>query len=197
MEQGHIPKAVLLPEKGVEALKDQFPKFKSAPIILYNQDGKIESALDAYRTISGWEFKQVSILTGGFQGWEKAGKQVAKGAAQEKIQYVRKLTPGEIDLATFKEQIEKPDKSIVILDVRNAAEVCTGTIPNSLNIPLEELETRMAEVPKDKTLYVHCATGARAEMAYNVLKKAGLDPKYIKAKVEFDKDDKAKYIIEE
>jgi rhodanese-related sulfurtransferase len=197
VDQGHIPNAIALPEKGLEALKDQFPKFKSAPIILYNQDGKIESALDAYKTISGWEYKQVSILNVGFQGWEKAGKQVTKDPAQEKIQYVRKLGPGEIDFSTFKAQIEKPASNIVILDVRNAPEAATGKIPNSINIPMEELESRIAEVPKDKVLYLHCATGARAEMAYNVLKKAGLDPKFIKAKVEFDKDDNTKYTIEE
>ncbi len=34
-------------------------------------------------------------------------------------------------------------------------------------------------------------------MAYNVLKKGGVDSKYLKAKVDFDKDNKEKYTIED
>lgn len=194
IEKGHIPKAVELPPAGLDGLKDQFPKFMGAPIILYNQDGDIQAAQDAYKKLSEWGYKQVSLLSGGYQAWEKAGKQVAKGPADQKITYVRKLMPGEIEVAAFKELILKQPKDSIILDVRNKAEVATGAIPNSINIPLEELEQKLAELPKDKNIVIHCATGARAEMAYNVLKKAGINAKYVKAKIETDKD---KYTIEE
>lgn len=194
IEQGHIPKAVAVPESGVDSMKDQFPKFTAAPIILYDQDGETPAAKETYKKISEWGYKQVSILSGGFTGWENAGKKVAKGPADPKITYVRKLMPGEVELATFKGFIEKPPMDTVILDVRNKSEVAAGAIPNSTNIPLEELEQRLLELPKDKTLVLFCSTGVRAEMAYNILKKAGVDAKYVKAKVEADKD---KYSIED
>ncbi len=69
--------------------------------------------------------------------------------------------------------------------------------PGAVSIPLDDLEKRLAEVPKDKPIVIHCSTGVRAEMAYNELKKAGIDAKYVKAKVDFDKADKTKYTIEE
>ncbi|MBI5570974.1 MAG: hypothetical protein HY914_13605 [Desulfomonile tiedjei] len=197
MEQGHIPNAVSVPEGGLDSLKAQFPKYMNAAVILYNQDGDIASAMDAVKTISGWGYKDVSILIGGFQGWEKAGKQIAKGPAASKVTYVRKLMPGEIEIEAFKGALGKPSADLVVLDVRMKSEAAEGVLPNAVNIPLDELEQRIAELPKDKTLVVHCSTGARAEMAYNVLKKLGFKPKYVKAKVEFDEANKGKYTIEE
>lgn len=196
-EQGHIPKAVAIVEGGLDKMKEQFPKHMAAPIILYNQDGSLASAQEAFKKISDWGYKQVSVLSGGFLAWEKAGKQIAKGPTGKKITYVRKLQPGEVDIAAFKEEVLKPAAGSLILDVRTPKEAADGIFPNALNIPMEELEQRFSEVPKGKTLFVHCSTGVRAEMAYNVLKKAGYDAKYVKAKVEFDPEKKGKYIIEE
>lgn len=197
VEKGHMPKAVALPSGGPDKIKDQFPKYVAAPIILVNQDGNLKAAQDAFKKISGWGYKQVSVLAGGCQAWEKAGKQVAKGPAGTKIAYVRKLAPGEFDLAAFKELLLRPSGDVTIVDVRAVSEANEGMFPNSLNIPLDDLEKRLSEIPKDKPIVVHCSTGVRAEMAYNVLKKAGVDAKYVKAKVEFDKQDKTKYEIEE
>ena len=148
------------------------------------------------RRSTGWGYKQVSVLSGGFHAWQKAGKQVAKGAASTKIAYVRKLVPGEFDVAAFKELVAR-SKDVTIVDVRTAKEIAEGTLPGALGIPLDDLERRLSDIPKDKLIIVHCSTGARAEMAYNVLKKAGINAKYVKAKVGFDKEDKTKYDIED
>lgn len=56
-----------------------------------------------------------------------------------------------------------------------------------------ELEKRLNEIPKDKTIIIHCATGIRAEMAYNILKRAGFKAYYLNANVSFEK---GKYKIE-
>lgn len=194
VERGHIPKAVMLPKEGIASLKDQFPKYMGAAVILYNQDGDISSAQSAYKEISDWGYKQVSVLQGGFNAWETAGKQVTKGPADTKIAYVRKLMPGEVDLAVFKEAVAKRPSEVVIMDVRTKSEAEKGTFPGAINIPLDELEQRLADVPKDKNVFIHCSTGARAEMAYNVLKKAGIDSKYLKVNVE---SDQGKVTIEE
>lgn len=196
VEKGHIAKAVALPDAGIDALKEQFPKYKNAAIILYNENGDLAAAADAFKKVSGWGYKNVSVLAGGMQAWEKAGKQLAKGPAESKIAYVRKLAPGEVELTLFKETIDNPQNTL-ILDVRATSEASAGSLPNALNIPLDELEKRVGDLPKDKQIYIHCGTGARAEMAYNVLKKAGINSKYLKAKVDFDKENKGKYTIED
>lgn len=195
--KGHIPKAVAVPEGGIDAMKDQFPAYKGAAIILYNQEGNVASARETAQKIAEWGYKNVSILSGGFQAWEMADKTVAKGPAASKIMYVRKLLPGEFDVEAFKKLIANPSKDVVILDVRNSSEATANALPNTKNIPLEELEQRLADLPKGGQVVIHCATGARAEMAYDVLKKLGYEAKYVKGKVEFDKDKKGEYIISE
>jgi len=196
IEKGHLPKAVAAADGKVEPLKDQFPKFKKAAVIIYNQDGDLAKAKDVFKTIAEWGYSQASILEGGFAAWEKSGKDVAKGPAASEIKYVRKLLPGEIDVVEFTTLAEKPGQAYMILDVRNPPEFAAGAIPGAVSAPLEELEMRLDKLPKDKTLLVHCGTGARAEMAYNVLRKAGFNVKYLKATVEFDKEQKGKYTID-
>lgn len=195
IRNGHIPSAVSLPTGGIEALKSQFPKYKAASIILYNDGGDLKSAEAVYKKITSWGYKQVSVLTGGFKAWEKAGQKVAEGAAADKISYVRKLLPGEVELDVFTALLKKPAADSMILDVRLPSEVATGQLPGTKSIPLDELEQRLSELPKDKKIIIHCVTGTRAEMAYTILKKNGFDAKYVRAKVDFDKDNKDKYTI--
>lgn len=197
IKKGHLPNAVAAAEGKVEALKGQFPKYKKASIILCNQHGSLDAAKDAFKTVTGWGYKQVSILTGGFDAWGKAGKKVAKGPAASEIKYVRKLMPGEVEVAEFKRLTEKPSEKVVVIDVRNSSEFSYGALPNAINVPLEEVESRLSELSKDKTLVLYCNTGTRAQMAFNILKKAGFKPKYVQTRIVFDKEKKGQYTIED
>lgn len=72
------------------------------------------------------------------------------------------------------EEIENLDLTKTwILDVRTDVEYELGSIPNSNNIPLEELRTRINEVPKDKEIYVFCQTGIRSYNSSRILMQAG------------------------
>ncbi len=197
VDKGHLPNAVAVPGGKVEALKGQLPKYKKAQIILCNEDGNLDVARDAYKTVSGWGYKQVSVLAGGFHAWAKAGKTVAKGAAASELKYVRKLLPGEMDVAEFKRLVDKPSEKYVVIDVRNPAEFAYGALPQAINVPLEEVESRLKELSKDKTLVLYCNTGTRAQMAFNVLKKAGFQPKYVQTRITFDKEKDGKFDIED
>ena len=188
IEKGHIPKTVAAPGGDVNALKEQFPKFKGAVTILYNKDGDLAGALNAYKTIAGWGYKQVSILEGGFDAWQQAGKQVATGPAPAKIAYVKKLMPEEIDVPVFQKLASGESKDKAVLDVRNADEYKECAIAGAIHIPLDQLEGRLAELPKDKEIVIHCATGIRAEIAQNILQKAGLKSKFVKGDLTFDRD---------
>ena len=195
--KGHIPNSVAVPKDGIASLKDQFPKYMGAIVILVDETGVTDAALKAFKTVSDWGYKQVSILDQGFKGWQTSGKKVATGPAATTINYVRKLLPGEVDLAVFKAQLEKPAPDTIILDVRAPSEVADGKLPNTVQLPLDELEIRISELPKDKKIMIHCATGARAEMAYNVLKNAGFNAGYVRAKLTFDKEKPGKFTLEE
>ena len=62
----------------------------------------------------------------------------------------------------------------MLLDVRTPQEYAGGHIPESLNIPLQELH-RAADVvnQKDTPLFVHCLSGGRSRQADAVLKQIG------------------------
>ncbi len=61
----------------------------------------------------------------------------------------------------------------VLLDVRGGAEWNAGHILGSLNLPLGDLEQRLDEIPRNRSLIVHCQTGARAAMAASLLRARG------------------------
>ena len=61
----------------------------------------------------------------------------------------------------------------VVIDVRSAAEYAGGHVAGSLSIPLPHLEERIAEVPADRPLAVHCEGGYRSAIAASLLQKLG------------------------
>ena len=60
---------------------------------------------------------------------------------------------------------------LVVLDVRTPGEYAQGHLEGWVNIPVEELEGRLAEVPADRPLLIYCRRGARAERADNIIKE--------------------------
>ena len=61
----------------------------------------------------------------------------------------------------------------VLVDVRSVAEFSSGSTPGTINIPLQELGSRLAELPKSVPVVLCCASGTRSGMAKMVLKKKG------------------------
>ena len=62
-----------------------------------------------------------------------------------------------------------------LLDVRTPDEYSLGSLPGAVNIPLDELRDRLAELPKDKMIYTFCAVGLRGYLAYRILTQHGFD----------------------
>ncbi len=76
--------------------------------------------------------------------------------------------------ATFADlAAERSDSDLVVLDVRRGDEWETGHVDGALHIPLDELEDRIDEVPADRPVWVHCASGFRASIAASLVDRAG------------------------
>ena len=73
------------------------------------------------------------------------------------------------------QQLMKSDKNFILLDVRTVAEFEQGHIPNAVNIPHKELQTRLAELSgkKNTQIVLYCRSGRRVELATAVLNKSG------------------------
>jgi phage shock protein E len=58
----------------------------------------------------------------------------------------------------------------LLLDVRTAEEFAEGHLPGALNVPVNELEARLAELePKSRPIVVYCRSGLRSARARSVL----------------------------
>ena len=62
----------------------------------------------------------------------------------------------------------------LLLDVRNPREFAAKHIPGSVNIPLNHLQERMAEIPRYRRIAVHCAGGYRSSIAASILHQYGI-----------------------
>ena len=62
-----------------------------------------------------------------------------------------------------------------LLDVRTSTEFAAGHIPGATNIPVDELRTRLGEVPTGRDLAVYCQVGMRGYLATRILRLAGRD----------------------
>ena len=73
-------------------------------------------------------------------------------------------------------QLINREKAVVV-DVCEAEEFATGHVGGAKNIPLNQLEERLANTVKNKTLplILVCETGARSARAVAVAKKLGYD----------------------
>jgi len=67
------------------------------------------------------------------------------------------------------------EKDEFILDARTPAEFKKSSIPNSINIFVNELREKLDELPKDKTINVYCTVGFRSYLACRILQQNGFD----------------------
>ena len=78
---------------------------------------------------------------------------------------------GDLPLAHW-ERLASTDAMIV--DVRSAAEFERGHIPEAVNLPLEQLRSRLDELPTNRKLWLVCGVGQRAYYATRALMQHGL-----------------------
>src|SRR3984885_4744630 len=62
----------------------------------------------------------------------------------------------------------------LLLDIRNPREWATKHVDGSMNLPLNHLQERVAEIPRDRRIAVHCAGGYRSSIAVGILQQYGI-----------------------
>jgi rhodanese-related sulfurtransferase len=74
----------------------------------------------------------------------------------------------------------KVNEGALIVDVRNKEEVVevSFNVPNYMNIPLNELENRINEIPKNKEIVMVCLSGERSLKTTYFLMNAGYNNVY-------------------
>lgn len=80
--------------------------------------------------------------------------------------------PLEVD--DYHQQFTQAHTPHFLLDVRTVEEFEEARIPGAINIPLDELSDRVAEVPTDHAIVVVCRSGMRSIMGAQVLRACGM-----------------------
>lgn len=78
--------------------------------------------------------------------------------------------PAEIDVA---QAYDKYQQGIFLLDVRTQGEWDSQHVPGATLIPLDQLESRLGELPKDQEIVVMCRSGNRSQAGRDILLEAG------------------------
>ena len=84
---------------------------------------------------------------------------------------------GDADASTIApadlQALRQEQRDTVLLDVRSRLEFESNWIDGAANIPLEELDARLDELPEQREVVVVCRTGVRATIAAEALARGG------------------------
>ncbi|SFG05503.1 Glyoxylase, beta-lactamase superfamily II [Pontibacter chinhatensis] len=126
------------------------------PILFVADEGREEEVVTRLARV-GYDHA-IGFLKGGFQSWVAAGKEVDT---------ITSITAAEL------EEKYTQDNSIFIVDVRKPGEYEAEHLQAAHFAPLDYLNEHLAELPKDQTLYIHCAGGYRSMIAASILRARG------------------------
>jgi glyoxylase-like metal-dependent hydrolase (beta-lactamase superfamily II)/rhodanese-related sulfurtransferase len=96
-------------------------------------------------------------LDGGMAAWVAAGLPVAQ--------------TGQVTAEAVKQQLQE----IQVVDVRRPGEWNDGHIEGAKLIPLNQVESRAAELDRGRPVVVHCKSGYRSAIATSLIQRAGFD----------------------
>lgn len=200
----HLAGAVSMPVTQLTSMTENFAKTqkraelpgvtdKRAPIILYAETHASKTVLLAFKELRSWGYKNITILEGGLNAWKADGLPVVSNQLATGIKYTKKLAKGAITPSQFMNLHNNPVNTVFV-DVRTEAEIAThGALKGSRHIPLDSLEAKVGELPKDKEIILYCENGIRAEMAYSTLAKHGLKARFLNETPRFDEKGDIKF----
>lgn len=88
------------------------------------------------------------------------------------------IISGRMKPSTWRELDRLNPEEVVLLDVRTKDEFRLRAIPGAINIPLDDLRSRLDEIPQNKPVYVYCAVGIRGNVATRILTQRGYTDVY-------------------
>jgi len=152
---GHVPGAVNIGLDGKFAPWVGNVLTPAVPVIVVAAPGRNEESVTrlarvGYENVIGW-------LEGGMNAWRNTGGEV---------QAVPQMSPA--DLRSRLDSGQSPK----VLDVRSDDEWEAGHINGALHIPLDQLTSRIDEVPREPLL-VLCGSGYRSSIGCSLLQRAG------------------------
>jgi len=124
------------------------------PLLLITPEGREEETIMRLSRV-GFD-NALGYLKGGIESWKNAGFETDQ---------IESISPEK-----FASEIT--EKSIII-DARKPGEYNPEHLAEAKNIPLDDVNERFLEIPKDEKFYLHCAGGYRSVIMISILKSRG------------------------
>ena len=202
-DKGMIPTAINVSDTEFDKNVDKLPADKATLLIYYC--GGLECVLSDNSAEKAKKLGYTNILTypPGYPEWEKlngpatpmaamagAAANMAAGMAQAMVQLMPGKEKGTVTVESFEKVWKQNPGSVMLVDVRDPKEVAAGMIKGSVNIPMNELEKKIAMLPTDKPVVFVCGTGARSGEAFDTVKLLGgkVQASFLDADVKFNAD---------
>jgi len=180
--QGSIPGAVNISDSQFDKLTGKLPPSKDTTLIFFCGGLKCDLSSKSAVKAKALGYKKVFVFPPGYPAWQAATgaapaaaatPAAAASAAGGPVAIEPGKEKGSISTASFERILKENPAQIVVIDVRDEKDVKKGTFPGALNIPVGDVEKKLASLPKDKPIVFTCATGARSGEAYDTVKMLG------------------------
>lgn len=160
---GHVPGTINIPLNGSFTTWAGWllPYDRDVYLLVGGDAAAPDAAAAAARDLAMIGLDRVAGVFGGdaLEAWQAAGRTLST---------VPQATPAEA--AALLER-----GAATVIDVRARSEWEAGHLPGVLNIPLGHLVERLAELPADRPVVLHCQGGGRSSIAASVLRAHGRD----------------------
>jgi len=157
--KGFIPNSINI---GLESnfamwVGELIPDLKQQILIVAENNEKVNETIVRLSRV-GYDYA-IGYLEGGFEVWKNSGKD---------IDTVNRITAEQL------QNLEGIHQTPII-DVRKKSEFDSEHLVGAINIPLNEIDNRLSEIPKDNYFILHCAGGYRSMIAASILKHRGFE----------------------
>ena len=83
------------------------------------------------------------------------------------------IVNGDVDVVHTDQLDDRLREGGLLLDVRAEAEFQRGHIDGAVNIPIDDLRSRLGDIPRQRTMLVYCLTGIRSYIVCRILTQLG------------------------
>lgn len=184
-DKGHLPGAISIPDSQFDKLKYRLPKDSNKPLIFYCGGYKCKLSHKSAAKAIALGYTNVKVFSAGYPAWKKTV------AAAAPVNVKAGKEEGSIDIEIFKKIMAQNPESIMLIDVRDKDEFKSGSLKTAVNIPVDELETKIKALPLDKPVVFICGTGARSGESYYMVQDVRPEMKnvfYLDAEMTIHKD---------
>ncbi len=163
--ESHIPGAVLVPARLVGARLPELVKDRNRLVVFYCNGPNCTKTVKAAKAAAAAGYTNIAEYKEGLPGWGKAGRDT-EGKPLPSVEVAR-IAPAA--LAQGLASSAPP----FVMDVRDPEEFAAFRIAGSVSMPLDDIATRLTEVPAGRPIVLVDHAGHQTPVAARVLASLG------------------------